>query len=1114
MQASGISELIEVVKVGWRLIVTPRFVIKLLVLIGLCGWLGYLVWRRRSKTLSVLVERKFAEYKGKLRRRLSLSERLSSLKYVITALLLPIFISGVVGSLGLMFGKGENNPQDVGRFLGTLHACGTIVASFTVLLITIIVFTVTINSAYVVKASSLFKFYLQRLYFKPVLAFAAGTVIACLMNSIIINHFYSWPLVTVTIIVFLGCSVISLDLVVLFTAVRVLVRSAISEFLAESYVTEHRNSLLANVKRMLAQTMNAEVLESLGFLWNPYGFYDKSERAEYTIKGRGLFVNDVHFARLEKLAKNWNLRPIERKERQRLKMNGVDPPNVRVWPGQKLPEKEDRYAAMFVKDAECEFKAQRTFDKAFVCRKKERWSVAPVEWSEISHLLKTLVEDKDTAGVKNVLEAFRSIASDYLESRREIGWPHAIHTLDEDVMSPYRAPTLMNLDLFNFIRFAIRNEDEECLDEISRFLYGMAYTAFEFESEQYFEEVLVRLNWLYELSRGSERLAERAAANVVRYYKYVGNIFDGHVYKDEDNTDLYNHVFPFVQKYLANILNGMKQAAKFGDKETFQKLLENANSLLKHHIPDDIFEQYLYNYEQKDPALLEAKLKIRDIMLLSNLVISAWLYRGVKESEYDQDTIKPFIETALERVLDFNTLIETYLLAESLERYESGLGYDWWELSEKEPGESIEGSNFGNWIQPFWITIALRQAASKPKINLKKIRLLHRVREFDCQALLSQIDSILNSGDHKWLTGKENLRKGKEYLLGVFGALAQRQRKVDYEKIITDRIEERAIDAFKKRMVEAYESELKLRNMLTEYQCSEQENAGTSTKALGEFRWYIDKEDLTGDGRDTGLARICGEHVGQRESLYYAWIMEKRLVEKGTIGNFGELAARIKNEATRLRKKGFNPQVVLIPWDHRYEQALTDVPKWKRKCPLAVEVLPRWVTTLDGMEVFVWPHKRSECVGIIDIGAFARFKEKEDIEEVRLSISFRRLTGDDLSQFLVSEVKNRDRREFRRWLRTFEYDMDKVAEMQRILVIEDMVRLELLVRDAGVKLLPVEKTMGIVYGEGQTVYHLPECKLAQEIPVTERRYFTTLGLAKLEKGFQRCDSCHPDRERQ
>jgi len=1111
MQASGISELIEVVKVGWRLIVTPRFVINLLVLIGLCVWLGYLVWRRRSKTLSVLVERKFAEYKGKLHRRLSLSERLSSKGFLIVALLLPIFISGVVGGLGLMFGEEENNPQDVGRFLDTLHTCGVIVASFTAIVITVTIFAITINSSYIRKTSSLIKYFLEDLAFKPLAVFAVGTIVAILANSILTNYFNKWAIVYILWpLIVLGILVICADLVFLLQAMNIIRRSLMSDFLIAKYKNIHKNSLLAHVKRKLAQTMFVESLRKLGFLWNPYGLYEKSERAEYSIKSRGLFVNDIYYGPLEKLAKKWNLRPIEREERQQWNMNLSNPPNIQVWPGQRLPEKDEQYSAMFVEKKKWDEQAQQVFVKSFCCGKSDRWSVTAVEWAEISHLLKTLIEDKDKEGMKSVLEVFRSIVADYLESRRDIGWPHGIQTLDEEIMSPYRAPTLRNLDFFNFIRFVIRNEDEESLDEVGDFLYGMADTAFEFESVPYFDDVLVRLNWLYELSRGSERLAKRATSIVVRHYKLVGNVFDGHVYKDEGNPDLYDQIMPFVQRYLKNILNTMRQAAKYGDKETFQKMHENANSLMKHHVRDNVRQRYLYNYGNENPVLLEAKLKIQDVMLLSNLVISAWLYRGVKEGEYDIDAVKPLIDTALGRVLDFSKLIETYLLAESLERYESGLGYDWWDVVS---GEVYEGGALSRWIQPFWVIVALRRAASKPKIDIKRIRMLAHVRDFDCQALCSCIDGVLKSEDHKWLTGEEDLKNGRGYLLGIFGALAQRQRKADYEKIIVGKIDESALKAFRERVIEAYESKTKLQNLLKEYQNPEKEKTGSRTKELGRL-WYVDKEDLIGEGRDTGLARICGENIGSRESRYYAWVIENNLVEKGTVVNFGELPARIKNEAVRLQQKGFNPKVVLIPWDHRYEQMLTDIPKWKRKCPLEVDVLPRWVTTFDGMEVFVWPHQDSKYVGIIDIGAFARFKENEDCEGGSLKICFRNLKRDELNGFLFSEVRQRERREFKRWLRAYEYDMDKVAEMKRIVVIEDKNRLELFDPNAGVKLLPQEKTMGIVYREGKKIYHLPECEIAREIPANERRYFANLGIAKLEKGFQRCDSCHQDREMQ
>jgi hypothetical protein len=316
------------------------------------------------------------------------------------------------------------------------------------------------------------------------------------------------------------------------------------------------------------------------------------------------------------------------------------------------------------------------------------------------------------------------------------------------------------------------------------------------------------------------------------------------------------------------------------------------------------------------------------------------------------------------------------------------------------------------------------------------------------------------------------------------------------------------VQEFKKSCIEAYKSKAKLRNLLKVYEGPKQVDSAKTVKPLREYRRLIDKEDLTGGWQDTRLARICGENMGRRETRYYSWSIEKELFEKGTIGNFEELKERIKNESARLRQKGFNPQVVLIPWDYRYERALTDVPRWKRSCPLEGTPIPKWVTSIDGMEVFIWPHQDSECVGIVDIGAFIRFTDNKKRQESFLNIHFRNIEGNELNQFLVSEASTRERREFKRWLRAFEYDMTKVSEMKRIVAIEDTFRLEIITQSAGAKLFPSEETMGIVYREGEKIYHLPECKLAQQIPVEARRYFRNLGLAKLNKEFKPCENCH------
>ena len=78
--------------------------------------------------------------------------------------------------------------------------------------------------------------------------------------------------------------------------------------------------------------------------------------------------------------------------------------------------------------------------------------------------------------------------------------------------------------------------------------------------------------------------------------------------------------------------------------------------------------------------------------------------------------------------------------------------------------------------------------------------------------------------------------------------------------------------------------------------------------------------------------------------------------------------------------------------------------------------------------------------------------------------------------------------------------------MKRIVTIEDKAQFELLDKNAGIKLSPSEQ-MGIVHKEGEKVFHIPECKNAQKIPVEERKYLHNMGLAKMEENFRLCDDC-------
>lgn len=1103
----------DVVKTIWQIIIFYRLEIQLFLLIGLTFLLLYLIKRRRSKTLSFLVKKEFIDYKKKLYKPISAIELFSTAKFIILAFILPVLIILIYGLIQTRIYDYQNAHSDIERFLSTLHTSGAIVASFTAILVTIIIFSVTVNSAYIISVSSLFKFYLKKLFFKPVLSFAAGTVVATLLNSILINHFMSWPLNTVYLIVILGCFVIVLDLSLLFIAIELLVRSKIGVLLGENYVQEHRISLLAHIKRTLAQNLFVKLTKNIGFQFDLYDLHKNKQHSEYFIFKPGSFINEVNFGQIEKISKRWKDKlpvGIDKRNTNAISDNIA---NMNIWPGEQLPKKEEKWKAMSILGMQHDLKIQKLIKSAFTCSKKNRWQVAVVEWSEISDLLRSLIEKKDIACFKNVLESFYTIVEDYLEARRSIGWPHKIQTFDEEIFSPYRAPTLLNLDFHGFLRFAIKNEDEECLDEIGGFLYRMARTSFELESEQYFDEVLVRLNWIYELSRGSERLNKSASSFIIRRYKNVANIFSYYKYDDEKNPEVYNYICPFIVKFLKNILEALKSAARHSDNKTFQELLKVTDSLLEHRIDRDIRTQYFYNYRHQEAALLESKLNILDLIHLSNLIIAAWLYRGVKEEEYKKEVIRPLINLALNKILDYNILIEVYLLAQSNRHHRSILSYDFWDVV---PNQITEGDAFSNWIQAFWIVIALRRSISKPIKNIKRIRPLSSINSFDCQTLSSNIDNVVNNEDHEWLTATKDLNKGKTYLLGIFGALAYRQSKEDYKNIIESQIDNETQKVFTQNIIKSYINSAKFQNFLNYYKKQDNNVIASAVEQLPDYCCgYVDKEVLIPGGHDSGLSRIYGERACNRENVHFSYLLEQSFNIKEAIGGFDELPDKIRNIAAQLRTKGFNPQTVIIPSDYRYEKVLSDTERLHRRCPLGISPVLRWITTFDNMEVFSWPHIDSECVAVLDIGSYVRFSNSQGDNSRLLDISFRKINSDELNRLLTSKAKEYGRKEFKKWLRSLDYDINKVSEIKRVVVIKYNMQLELLNLHAGTKLLPDEEKMGMIYREGEKIYHLPDCNLVQHIPASERRYILNLGLAELKyqkEGYLPCDICHPDYE--
>lgn len=259
-----------------------------------------------------------------------------------------------------------------------------------------------------------------------------------------------------------------------------------------------------------------------------------------------------------------------------------------------------------------------------------------------------------------------------------------------------------------------------------------------------------------------------------------------------------------------------------------------------------------------------------------------------------------------------------------------------------------------------------------------------------------------------------------------------------------------------------------------------------------------EKDILIEKNRDRGLGRILGQELGNRENLHCAWLVEKHLGEGSKVNSFAEIEQKIKHEAGILRSKGFKPNVIFIPKDHRYDNALTKIPSWQRKPPFKDKNLPRWIVSIDGMEVFVWPRVDSDCIGIIDIASFLMLTHEGSKSPLDIKIE-------------KPKQKDLQGQEFQESLKLLDGDFDKLAETQRIITIKNNLYLKFIKLNAGVKLVLNSETMGLVYKKGENIYHKLECEIAQKIPSDEREYLITLGLARCKEGFAPCSGCKPDR---
>jgi hypothetical protein len=442
-----------------------------------------------------------------------------------------------------------------------------------------------------------------------------------------------------------------------------------------------------------------------------------------------------------------------------------------------------------------------------------------------------------------------------------------------------------------------------------------------------------------------------------------------------------------------------------------------------------------------------------------------------------------------------------------------GLGYENWDHEDIIPGKfkTRWGDAWDNWMNSGWVIAALRAAAGVQKLDPASIRPLSPVREHGYKELVDTIDAVTkDAARHAWLLGNIELAVAKERLVDILSALRDRQEAADRASLAAADLSTAKVKTFEKECAEGYAESRCFANLVNTI-CRAPTAEPTSCPKCPPsdmFRiiFYQDKGAFV--DQDYGGQEVYGKELAKRESAESAGWIEYKLRSAATIYNFTDLVPAVQRMASELRKSGFAPNVVLIPRDWRYERQVTDTPRWQRKSPFAEKHLLEWVSKIDDLDVFIWPHINAKSVAVMDLGRLVSWRETNHTEGTPLRVAIDTFSEEQVQDWL--NPTDGDERKKREQELKYAGDLDTLRRTNVLVTLTADVQLGIAELAAGVKLVPDPKTMGVAYEEGGNTYHLPECSQAQAIPADKKRYCETSGVARSEKDLKPCQECRPD----
>lgn len=1078
----------------------------------------------REEFLSDIVKRELASYKKILKSRISWGDRVSKCLYV--AALIP-FISLLVLVLLSKLKYDGGNVAETERLVSAVYAVGGIVAALTGMLIAILAIAAQVNSLYIGGSESLFRVLISKTHYRPVAALAVGTIVGALVGCMYNGSEPYWILFSsVLVLVCFGSATAFAELMVLFRAVECFGREPARAMFVNQLKEDNRRALLVELKRRIAWNVLIHKLKEMGFEWSIWQPELRKGQVKYCLKKVGRFVSDVRFEPLRCLARKWDLKPISDEESVAgFLMTGPERPTVCISPGQKV---EEGQAVLIVGGEKTDSYTQKLVMRAFISSRRSPLDCKKVEWDDFGDLVRRQITEANARELRKLLRSFYGILGDYLNCLEKAKVQHPKASFFEE----YKPPTLEAIGFREIVNNIETVKDRNCLGSLIYFVREVGEISFRAkEGVEYYKDALGWLSALYFCGGGDYELSGYIMTLTVESFKSgpfssIRRLIDEERREERvDNVDL---VVGYARIYYTELCGILSKIWQKGNEQTFYDLLEQLNSRIgiergdavtHYRLAERTFEHIKKSGTTKTDVgqkayrkleFIRMDVEIQDLQYLGDLAVSSWLAEVVGAGKMDAVRAKPLIDKSIGYISNIGRLIEVCLYAASFGFHDSPLGYDSWDHERRIPGKVYTtGSTFESWIQPFWILVALKRLSGETQIEVdaKKVRLISPFREYHYERLQKAIEEIVSYKEkYEWFVGDIDWENAKEKLLKIFGELKELQKKKDFERLLAAPVSQKKVDKFKEDCFKGYTGHRKMSVLIKTFKSEGKAESVEKWSEKPSFAKMLEKEMFIEDwhvgfgGHDT-----YGEFLGDKETWQFSKFIEDSLKEVGVVTSFVELTSLVKENANSMRDESFNPSVVLIPEDHRYQDCFTSTPDWERTSEYARSGLLEWVAEFDGMQVFVWSRWEQACVAIIDVDALFALEEETVSKYAPLEIKLNEINREVMQKLLQNNRNEKLKKE----LEASDWDEATFAKTKLDLRLTTNVRLGIVERAAGAKLALDESKVGVVCDKRKKLCHRLDCVSVNEIGPENKEIYKTAALAVRGYRYQACEKCRP-----